>query len=136
MRLSELVGNYMTPTPKTIGFDQTLEAASHAMRKLNVRHLPVLKAGKLIGIVSERDISLLLTFANQDVLSLPVVEAMTPEPYFTTADSSLSEVAGTMAKKKFGSALVMDGKKVVGIFTAVDALKALSEVLKNKENRQ
>jgi acetoin utilization protein AcuB len=130
---SNPIRDYMTPTPKTIGFDQPLEAASVSMRKLNVRHLPVLKAGKLVGIVSERDVNLLLTFASQDALKLPVEEAMSTDPYITSADRPLSEVAKTMAEKKFGSALVMDGEKVIGIFTAIDALNALSYVLQKKE---
>jgi acetoin utilization protein AcuB len=134
---TETVQKYMTMAPKTIGFDQSLETASEYMRKLHVRHLPVLKGGQLIGIVSERDIQLVLTFATKDALSLSVEEALTPDPYFTTVDAPLADVAGVMASKKYGCALVMDGKHVVGIFTAVDALKALSSVLQNvKKNEE
>jgi acetoin utilization protein AcuB len=128
----EPIRKFMTPTPRTIGVDQTLQDASEWMRKLQVRHLPVLKAGELVGIVSERDIHLLLTFAEQDALNMPVEEAMTPDPFFTTPDTPLAEVAALMAKRKYGSAVVMDNKKVVGIFTAVDALEALSDMLKSK----
>lgn len=125
------IKHYMTAAPKTIGFDQTLEHASEQMQKLNVRHLPVLKGGKLIGIISDRDINLVLTFADQDALKLPVEEALTPDPYFTPAEAPLKDVAMQMAEKKFGSALVMDGQKVIGIFTAVDAMRALADVLQN-----
>lgn len=123
------VRNFMTLAPRTIGFDQTLEQASEYMRKLHVRHLPVLKAGKLIGIVSDRDINLVLTFADQDALQMPVEEALTPDPYFTKPEAPLKEVVAHMAEKKYGCALVMEGNKVVGIFTAVDAMNALAQVL-------
>lgn len=119
----------MTLTPKTIGFDQPLSTASEYMRKLHVRHLPVLKAGKLIGIVSERDINLVLTFADQSALEWPVEEALTPDPFFTTPETPLADVVAMMAEKKYGAALVMEGSKVVGIFTAIDALRAFSEML-------
>lgn len=121
------IRDFMTLAPKTIGHDQTLEQASEFMRKLHVRHLPVLKAGKLIGVVTDRDINLVLTFANQEALSMPVEEALTPDPYFTSPEAQVNEVAAKMADKKYGCALVMDGSKVVGIFTAIDALKALSK---------
>jgi acetoin utilization protein AcuB len=129
----ETIEKYMTIAPKTIGFDQSLETATEYMRKLHVRHLPVLKGGKLIGIVSDRDINLVLTFAKQDALALPVEEALTPDPYFTTVDASLADVAAKMAEKKYGCALVMEGNHVVGIFTAVDALRALTDILQNNK---
>ena len=131
MKASIKVKDYMTPAPSTIGYDQPLEKASEYMRKLHVRHLPVLKAGKLVGIVTDRDINLILTFAEPSALTLPVEEALTPDPYFTNAEQPLTEVAKVMAEKKYGCTLVMDGNKLVGIFTAVDALKALSEATKN-----
>lgn len=129
------IGAFMTPAPKTIGSDQTLEFAQKLMRELGVRHLPVLRAGTLVGVVSERDINLLLTFANNDALQLPVEEAMSPDPYFTPSDRSLSEVASAMARHKYGSALVMEGSRVIGIFTAIDALRILPDLLEQKGGR-
>ncbi len=123
------VRDYMTPAPKTIGHDQSMELASEYMRKLHVRHLPVLKAGKLVGVISERDINLVLTFANPEALKLPVEEALTPDPYVVSPDTPLREVVTYMADKKLGSALVAEGEKVVGIFTAIDALRALADRL-------
>ena len=126
------VQKYMTFVPKTIGFDQSLEQASDYMRKLHVRHLPVLKGGKLVGIVSDRDINMVLTFKDVDALALKVEEALTPDPYFTTPDAPLDQVAEHMFEKRYGCALVMDNGKLVGIFTAVDALRALTELLRTR----
>jgi acetoin utilization protein AcuB len=127
MQISKPIFNYMTPAPKTIGIDQSLEAANDLMRTLQVRHLPVLKGGKIVGLISDRDIKLVLTFANQDALNLPVEEAMSPDPYVVSMDEPLSKVAKVMAKKKYGAAVITDGSKVVGIFTTTDALGALSK---------
>jgi acetoin utilization protein AcuB len=48
----------MTTTPHTIGVEQTLAKADKVMHELRVRHLPVLSGGKLIGILTDRDVKL------------------------------------------------------------------------------
>ena len=54
---------------------------------------------------------------------------MTPLPYAVTADVPLRDVAKEMADRKYGCAVVMQGTKVQGVFTTVDALRALAECL-------
>ena len=55
------VGDVMTPNPVTIGPDETVEEALRIMNKIRARHLPVVdEKGRLIGIVSIRDIELVL----------------------------------------------------------------------------
>jgi acetoin utilization protein AcuB len=102
------------------------------MRKLHLRHLPVLKGGKLVGILTDRDINLVLSFKDVDPATMKVDEAYTPEPYFTTPGAPLNEVVAQMAEKKYGCALVVDNDKLVGIFTEVDAYKALAELLETR----
>lgn len=109
------VGQYMTLAPKTIAYDQTLEEASEYMRKLHVRHLPVIKGGRPIGIVSDRDINLVLAIRDLEGLSMNVECVLTPNPFFTTPEASLGEVALHMADEKFGCVLVMDQARLVGI---------------------
>lgn len=126
------VQKYMTFVPKTIGYDQTIAQADEYMRKLHVRHLPVLKGGKLIGIITERDINLIMGFKDVDPATIHVDDACTLQPYFTKPDAPLDEVSAVMAEKKYGCALVMDEGKLVGIFTEVDAMRALSELLSKR----
>ncbi len=128
------VQKFMTYVPKSIGFDQTLAQASEYMRKLRVRHLPVLKGGKLVGILTDRDINLVLSFKDVDPATLMVDEAFTPEPYFTAPETPINEVAAHLAEKKYSCALVVDNGKLVGIFTEVDAFRALAELLETRLN--
>ncbi len=119
----------MTYVPKSIGFDQTIGQAKDFMRKLHLRHLPVLKGGKLVGVLTDRDINLVLGFKDVDGESMTVAEAYTPEPYFTSPTTPLDQVIEEMAEKKYGCALVVDNGKLVGIFTEIDAYKAFAELL-------
>jgi acetoin utilization protein AcuB len=132
MKSIPIVQKYMTYVPKSIDYDQPIALAQEFMRKLQMRHLPVLKDGKLVGIITERDISLVLQFNGVDPQTLKVEEAYTPEPYFTKPETPLNEVVAHMAEKKYGCAMIVDNGKLVGIFTETDAYKALSELLETR----
>jgi acetoin utilization protein AcuB len=132
MKAIPTVQKYMTYVPQSIGFDQTIAQARAYMRKLHIRHLPVLKGGELIGVITDRDINLVLGFNDTDADTLKVEEAFTPDPYFTSPTTLLSEVVAHMAEKKYGCALVVDNHKLVGIFTETDAYKALAELLETR----
>lgn len=119
------VQDYMTPFPHTIGFDQPTKIAIEMMRKYGVRHLPVQDGGKLVGVLSERDISFGLAIKQ----SLTIEDVYTSEPYVVAPQTALSEVADRMAKDRIGCAIVADGNKLVGIFTATDACRVLAELV-------
>jgi acetoin utilization protein AcuB len=120
------IRNYMTAHPQTVGKQQTLSFAHEVMRLGHVRHLPVLDGGKLVGILSDRDLHMVETIGEVDPETTPVQEAMTQDVYVTEPGVALGDVAADMAEHKYGSAVVMDGGKVVGVFTTVDALRALA----------
>ena len=124
------IRRFMTPSPHTISMRQTLAEAHQAMRERGVRHLPVVADGKLVGVVSQRDLYLLETLRGVDVGRELVEEAMSDEPFVVAPDSLLEEVAEAMAKNKHGSALVVDSATLVGIFTSTDALRALVILLR------
>lgn len=126
------VQKYMTYVPKSIGFDRPLQQALDLMREMRVRHLPVLKAGKLVGILTDRDLNLVLQFKDVDPNVMTVEEAYTPDPYFTSPEAPLNEVVRVMAEKKYGCALVVDNQKLVGILTEVDVMRALAELLETR----
>jgi acetoin utilization protein AcuB len=123
---------YMTTSPHSIGGDQTIQKASEMMHEHEIRHLPVLRGGKLIGILTDRDVKLITSLGGPDAEAYPVEEAMTDEPYTVGPDTPLDEVVTEMAEKRYGSAVVLQNQKVVGIFTTVDACRALSELLNTR----
>ena len=127
--VAETIDKYMSPTPHTIGKKQSIEKAHEIMRQHGVRHLPVLDGGKLVGLVSDRDLKLIETIKGVDPTEVSVEEAMTQEPFAVSPLAKLDETVREMARKKYGSVLVVDGERVVGIFTAIDAMHALAWVL-------
>jgi acetoin utilization protein AcuB len=120
------IREFMTPAPHSIGRDQTLAFAHDRMRAYGVRHLPVLDGGKLAGILSQRDALLVETLRDVDPATITVEEAMSTDVFVVTPDAPLAAVASVMVDHKYGCAIVVEGKHVVGIFTTVDALRALA----------
>ncbi len=123
------IQKYMTTTPHSIGVDQTLARAHQAMRDNAIRHLPVLSGGRLVGILTDRDLGLVESLKDVDPAEVTVEDAMSTSVYAVAPDAPLDEVASTMAEHRYGSAIVMQNDKVVGIFTTVDACRALAELL-------
>ena len=119
------VGQYMTSSPHWIGADHSLSEARIMMREHRIRHLPVLRGAELVGIVSERDLGLIEACPTFERRRVPVEEAMTPTPFTASPVTPLHEVARVMAERKCGSAVVVDGGAVVGVFTTTDAAEGL-----------
>jgi len=119
----------MTGDPHCIQSDQSLREAHRLMRACNVRHLPVLEGDLLVGMVSERDLYLLETLRSVDPGKEPVSEAMTDRPYSVGPGAEVRDVVQEMRQRKYGSAIVLEGGRVTGIFTRTDALRALEDLL-------
>jgi acetoin utilization protein AcuB len=123
------IQHYMTAAPHGIGLDQPLSVAHELMKKHDVRHLPVLNGGVLAGVLSDRDLRLIEVLRDVDPRKVTVEEAMSTEVYAVAPSTLLDEVVATMAERKYGCAVVMDNQHVVGIFTTVDACRALAALL-------
>ncbi|WP_373048790.1 CBS domain-containing protein [Vulgatibacter sp.] len=121
---------WMTPNPWTVGKDQTLAVAHRLMRQHEIRHLPVLHGGALVGLVSQRDLHLIETLQDVQQDAVPVEDAMSPEVYAVAPGDDVAKVAAEMARRRLGSAVVVEKGKVVGLFTTTDALLLLAEVLR------
>ena len=99
------------------------------MREHGVRHLPVLHGGKLLGMLTERDLQLVESLVGVDPTKEKVEDAMSTVVYSVSPDAPLDQVVATMAEHKYGSAVVMQNDEVVGIFTTVDVCRAFAELL-------
>ena len=129
--LMPTISQYMTRQPWTIRRDATMSQAHGLMRKHGIRHLPVLEAGKIVGIVTERDLHLIETLADSDPDEVTVEDAMTEEVYTVAPSDPVDAIVEKMANRKYGSVVVLGrAGSVEGIFTTVDALQVLADVLR------
>ncbi|MFL5357291.1 CBS domain-containing protein [Archangium sp.] len=127
--MTHVVDDFMTRTVHTIGTRSPLSEAHRLMNEHTIRHLPVLEGGRLVGVVSMRDLHLIETLKGVDPKEVAVEEAMAQEAYAVPPGTELLEVVRTMAMHKYGSAVVARNGRVEGIFTTIDALKALESLL-------
>ncbi len=128
MKTMPTIQKYMTAMPHTIGLDIPVKKALDMMREFGIRHLPVQDGGKLVGMLTDRDLKLAASFNKAD--DLTAEDVMSPDPYMVDVDAHVDEVAKEMAAHKYGAAIVtQQNGKIVGIFTAVDGLRVLAEVL-------
>lgn len=120
---------FMTPQPVTIGRQEPLATAHRLMRENNVRHLPVLEHGDLVGVLSQRDLLFLETLQGVALDDDVVEDAMSTDAYAITADTPIADVAREMASKRYGCAVIMERGRVAGIFTTTDALRLISAIV-------
>jgi acetoin utilization protein AcuB len=130
-----LVRSYMTPAPHTIAPQQTLADAHALMRDHRIRHLPVLRDGRVVGIVSQRDLMVLETLPDVNPAEVAVEDAMSRDVFAVAPRTPLAKVATEMADRRFGCAVVVDGDRVIGMFTVTDACLALARLMPQTHRR-
>jgi acetoin utilization protein AcuB len=128
-RQHPVIREHMTPAPHTIGRSRSLSAAHHMMRDHQVRHLPVLERGQIVGVVSQRDLLLIESLPGVNPTEVQVEDAMVEDVFTVSPETPLAVAVEGMIERKLGSAVVCEGDRVVGIFTTVDALQALHALL-------
>lgn len=127
--MTDTIEKFMTHSVHTIGTKAPLTEAHRMMNDHGIRHLPVLEGGRLVGMLSQRDLHLIETLKDVDPSVVQVEEAMSQDCYTAKPEASLAAVAREMAQHKYGSTVVLRGAEVLGIFTTTDALRALDRVL-------
>jgi acetoin utilization protein AcuB len=123
------IKKFMTPFPYSISETAPLEEARVFMQTKGIRHLPVTRDGVPIGIVTDRDIKLILgpDFAYPEPDELSVAQVMIKDVYAVDLGERLDNVLAHMAAHHLGSALVTRKGKLVGVFTATDACRVFAE---------
>ena len=119
--MSQPVREFMTSMPHTVGFDIEVGKAQEMMKEYSCHHLPVLKGGKLIGILSDKDLQTIDRVNGKE--NLKVEDVMTREPITVSSQEDVFQVAMKMYQEKIGSVVVAASEEHPwGIFTATDAL--------------
>ncbi len=126
------IESVMIRDPITITADTRLGEALEMMMQRNLRHLPVMNGGELLGVASDRDV-LLAEIAHVDLSdhsSLKIGDVCALDAYCVAPETPLPEVLRGMAERHIGSALVCkDDGRPLGIFTSTDACRQLAQVL-------
>ncbi len=124
-----MIQKFMTCQPHAVEAAETVQNAAKMMSDLKIRHLPVMENGKVSGIISDRDIKMALALIDANPRLLIVKDISHEKPYIVDPETRLEDVAREMADKSYGSAIIVQNNKLVGIFTTVDACRALAAVL-------
>jgi acetoin utilization protein AcuB len=119
-----MVRDVMTRGLVTIGPETPGHEARRLLDEHRIRHLPVVDGGRLVGMVSDRDVRSAAGGSPTTVAR----EIMTPAPVTITSDARVEHAARVMLDARFGSLPVVDGD-LVGIVTYTDLLRALVHVL-------
>ncbi|HME71235.1 MAG TPA: CBS domain-containing protein [Myxococcota bacterium] len=143
-----LVKTWMTPNPVSIDPGASALAALESMVERGIRHLPVVEAGRVVGVISINDLRAALPIPvslrsgvrvrdRELVRDYAVGELMTHFPEVAHPESPLEDAAQRMADKRIGCLPVVDGqRRIVGMLSSTDALRALANSLWAKRARE
>ena len=106
------VGAAMTPFPYFVEESDPAEVVLGLMTEHAIRHVPVLRQGRVVGIVSAR-----------------APDVVVPDPYVVEITTPLDDVVATMSQRRIGSAVVVKKGKLAGILSVTDVCRVLAEVL-------
>ena len=122
------VEEFTSPNLVTAKVNTPIRELQELMRVNEVRHLPILRGDDIVGIISDRDLKLVLSLDDWQRSQLIASDIMIEDPITVDAGTSIEEVAFEMSKRKIGSVIVTDQNEIQGIFTVTDALNALIEI--------
>ncbi len=122
----------MTGSPRSIELDAPVREAEDLMVDHEIRHLVVTEGGELVGMVSDRDIAFASNAPAESLRDqLRVRDVCSLEVYAVESDTPLDRVLVEMAERRIGSAVVTDGGKIAGLFTATDACRVFAQFLRD-----
>jgi CBS domain-containing protein len=131
------VANIMTRDPEVITSQFLLKDAALKMQQLDVGMLPVRDGDRLVGMLTDRDITTRATAEGRDPTKTQVSEVMTPEVVYCFEDQDVAEVAKLMQEKQIRRLPILNrDKKLVGIVSLGDVAvhareeKIVSETIK------
>jgi len=139
-----LVKDVMTANPITIDPNQPVLEALLVMYQRDIRRLPVMEGGKLVGIISDRDIkqtmgrpALVSRQAGEEPeLKLSIRDVMTQNLITVSQDDDLKDAIELLVENKISGLPVVDqDQKLVGVISAIDVLRYCLDLLERSEGR-
>lgn len=123
-----LVRDLMTLMPQTIGFDISVTKAMEMMAKHACHHLPVLEGGKLVGVLSDRDLSMIRHDSDTITAEHLVKDLMSDSPIIIEPSAAINTAIQTMLDNKINSLIVRaEENQPWGILTSTDLLRHVVE---------
>ena len=120
-----LVRKFMTPNPVTVSPEESINDAFHLLLQHRFRQAPVVEDGKLIGIVTDRDLRMAI-FQTYVESSLTVRDVMRFDPVTVSVDEKIEEAARIICDKKFNALPVVSiSGDLMGIITTTDILRGV-----------
>ena len=134
MKHEPLIKSVMSAFPYAVAIDAPILEARRLMVEHHVRHLPVTREHVLEGIITDRDIKLLLgpELDYPNPRELTVADAYIPNAYVVDINIPLADVVLDMAQRHLGAALVTGHGRLAGIFTSTDACRVLGEWIRER----
>jgi acetoin utilization protein AcuB len=132
-----LVREVMSPSVVTLTPDETLLDAINRLRSNHIRHLPVIDASTLVGIVTDRDVKRAtpsVLSGNQEeynrvIATTRVAQFMTRDPLTVTPATNLKAAIELFIDRKIGAIPVVEGGRLVGILSDLDILRVARDLL-------
>jgi CBS domain-containing membrane protein len=131
-----MVRSLMAENPATLDRNETLDIPDTIMNLGRIRHMPVVEDGKVVGILSQRDLFrsaliVALGFGRRTtsalIKTIRVKEVMTKPAITITADAAVSDAARLMIEKKIGCLPVVENERLIGLITETDILRSVVE---------
>ena len=133
MKLNVPVEAFTTPDPVMVPDTASIDDMLELMEQHGVRHLPIVRDGGVVGVVSDRDLRVARGLSAERRNQVMASDIMATDPISVLADTPLDEVAFDMSERKIGSVLVYEESgEYLGIFTVTDALNALIEIVRGE----
>jgi len=129
------IKDLMTTSVVSIEASQPVIEAKQLMAQKEIRHLPVIEGGQVLGILSDRDLKLAQAVADDKSFdrNRKVGEICIRQVYTVSPEAPARNVLSYMAEERIGSALVVNQTgDLVGIVTAVDACRVFARFLENQ----
>jgi CBS domain-containing protein len=140
-RVRDIMSDYMI----TISESDRLSTVEDIMTLGRVRHMPVVHGGKLVGVVSERDL-LRASLSNLTGIDdgrrraflhgVEIARVMSSPPVVVQPDATVEAAARIMAEHKIGCLPVLENDRLIGIITETDVLRCFAGLPPNRERRR